>query len=121
MSVTINTKSKKVVLTRTFDEIEEGEILNSATRTSDTTKQYNSVILKLKSFLKIPEDENIPKEMLTDLNLSLFSHEFGKVTSYHKSQYKKMNGALNWLASTHQLSNYFDFPHDWPSPLLLCQ
>ncbi len=95
MSVIINTRTKSVQLGRTFDQIEDSEMLNLATRTSDTTKIYDGVIRKLKEFLKIQENELIPKVILSDKNLSLFSHEFGKVTNYHKSQYKKMNAALN--------------------------
>ena len=105
---------KKVELDRSFDEISEQEILDAPTRTTDTTNTYLGIIRKLKVFLKVPDDIDIPKILLTDKNLGLFSHELGRKTNYHKSQYKKMNGALNWLGSKHSLSNYFDFPHEWP-------
>jgi hypothetical protein len=114
MSLIIYTKTRKVDLGRTFDQIDESELLNCATRTSDTTKQYETIISKLKVFLMIPEDGEILRFMLTDKTLALFSHEFGRATNFHKSQYKKMNGALNWLLCRHSLSNFFDFPHDWP-------
>ena len=68
----------------------------------------------MKVFLRVPDEVDIPKTLLTDKNFGLFTHELGLKTNYHKSQYKKMNGALNWLTSKHSLSNYFDFPHEWP-------
>ncbi len=66
MSLIINTKTRKVQLGRTFDQIDDDEILNSATRTSSTTKQYESVIRKLKLFLKVREEDFIPIELVTD-------------------------------------------------------
>ena len=114
MSSVAKSKAGAVKLARTFDEIDENELSNADTRTSDTMKAYENIIRKLKEFLKVSDDDDIPKVLLTDKNYALFSHEFGIACHYHPSQYKKMNGALNWLNSKFELTNYFDFPHLWP-------
>jgi len=55
------TRYKKVELDRTFDEISEQEILDARTRTTETTKAYLGILRKLKAFLRVPDDVDIPK------------------------------------------------------------
>ncbi len=82
MSLLINTRTKNVKLGLTFDQIEADEIIDSATRTSDTSKVYAGVIRRLKEFLKVPPDlVNILALLLTDRNLALFSLEYGKTVN----------------------------------------
>ena len=111
-----NCKSPRqnVSMERTIDDISDTELFEAKIRTENTTKSYEGVIKKLKQFLKVPEDREIPIELLNDRNYALFSHEFGKETGYHKSQYKQMSAAILYYNSKYSLSNFQNIPHEWP-------
>ncbi len=107
-------KRKNVAFDRTVDDVDEAELFDAKVRTDTTTNSYIGIVKKLKEFLKVPEHLEVPIQLLNDKNYALFSHEFGIQTDHHKSQYKRMCGAINWYNTKYSLPDIFKFPHEWP-------
>lgn len=65
------TKRKIVTFNWTVDDVDEDELFEAKVRTNATTVSYEGIIKKLKGFLKVPENLEIPSDLLNDKKLRI--------------------------------------------------